>query len=165
MKKANNSTFTKQILLVIAAILAVSAVYLLWSVGEKEDYGGELVLSDKQISNYEGAFKLADGKRIAIVMDTRGLTQENRVSVYQCGVGFASSLARIGKNITNFAIEDSGCYGPLNRTSITKCNELIHAEDYIILLKGGEPDAKYYEDHLLVMVPQNNTMECGVKAK
>ncbi|MCX8200107.1 MAG: hypothetical protein N3G76_01425 [Candidatus Micrarchaeota archaeon] len=149
----------------IAVVLIAVGAYLYVQWDEQNRYGGELTLSSKLLSTYEGNFKIANGQRIAIVMDVRGLGQDNKVSVYQCGVGFASSLARLGKNVTNFAIEDSGCYGPLNRTSITACNEVMHKEDYIILLKGGEADTKYYEDHLLVIVPPNNTIECGVKAR
>jgi len=146
-------------LIVVALIIVCAVAYLAFNT---ENYGGELVLGTNKISNYEGSFKLLNAENISLVMDVRNISQENRVSVFQCGVGFASSLASIGKNVTSFAIEEDGCYGPMNHTSVEKCNELMHQGSYILLLKGGSPDAQYYEDHLLVSVPENNTHPCGV---
>lgn len=159
-EKKNDGLPFSYVLYGVLAILVVAAIYLLMQ--DNTAYGGELELSSKEVSNYEGNFKLLNAANISLVMDVRGLSQENKVSVFQCGVGFASSLGRIGKNVTNFAIEDDGCYGPLNRTSIAKCSELAHKDEYMIVLKGGKADAKYYEDYLLVVVPEKNTEPCGI---
>jgi hypothetical protein len=161
-KKNEGFEIPSTYLIAIVAVLFVAAAIYFFTQNNVA-YGGELTLGNRSISNYEGNFKLMNAQRIALVMDSRGLAQDNKVSVYQCGVGFAASLGIIGKNVTSFALQEDGCYGPLNHTSITKCDELIKQEDYVVLLKGGNADALFYDDHLLVIVPANNTNECGVK--
>lgn len=150
-------------------LLILLAIIVLYAFTYKEPsfYSGGIVLGDRNITNYEGAFKLGDAKAVAIVMDARNASQQGRVKVFECGVGFASSLGLLNKSVKNYALEDELCIKPdMNKTSLGECNDLIKQQsDYIIFLKGSKNSTKvqYYEDHVYIEVPENNERECGIK--
>ncbi|GEM_PF-2690660 len=149
----------------IIAILIVAAVAAFIVLAYKPS-GGELVLGNQNITNYEGTYKVLNATTIAIVMDGRGITQDNRVKVFNCGTAFAQGLGTMGKTVNAFALQDDYCIGPdMNRISVEECNTQIHANDYIIMIMGTNqtPIAQYYADHFLVEVPENDTKGCSIK--
>lgn len=152
------------LVLVVITVVLLVVVFLFFQPMRIQ----QLTLGKEKISNLDGTYKLLEAKNIAIVMDVRGITQENKVSVFNCGTAYAQGFAGIGKNVSAFAIEDDLCVGPDTKTvSIAECDQLIHLSDYIILVKGtnNTPGYQYYSDHFLVEVPINSTFECGVKLK
>lgn len=157
------------ILLALLAVLVIVVVYAFTFKYYDDRKGGDIVLGNSTITQNEFIFKINNAKEIAIVMDVRNITQDGKVKVYECGVGFASSLGLLNKTVRNFAIDDNTCVkNDLNETSIAECNEIIHKSGYIIYLKGVEDDSKevkYYEDHLMIEVPKNNQNKCGIYAK
>ncbi|MCX8205939.1 MAG: hypothetical protein N3H30_01790 [Candidatus Micrarchaeota archaeon] len=152
-----------------AAIIAAVLVILAVALGMLTLGGGDIELSAQSISNADGYAKLANAETIAIVMDVRGVSTGTARQVYQCGVGYATSLGLLGKNISNFAIEKDVCIkGDLSNTTLCECNSLIKGADYIILVKGtnGTPAAQFYEDHFLVEVGEKSDASlCKISAK
>ncbi|MGB9635043.1 MAG: hypothetical protein ACP5H8_01980 [Candidatus Micrarchaeia archaeon] len=150
--------------LIIAVLCLALVGVFIYGITYKR-YGGELVLGNESIQSYESLSYLLNSGKIAIVMDTRGSTQEEKVRIFSCGVGFAQGLGRIGKNVSNFAFEEDYCITPeIKKMSINDCSTMIKENDYIILVQGISemPKTYYYKDHMKVEVPKAGEVRCGI---
>jgi len=88
---------------------------------------------------------LVDSKSVAIVMDIRGLDADNARKVLQCGTNLAGSQLFVGKDLSNYACDDSGCLTAEQGSSKQTMLAYADLEDRIagktvFYVKGGSPD-------------------------
>lgn len=125
-----------------------------------------LDLSEEEITPDEAKNLLINSQKIGIIMDSRDISQENKVEVYQCGVGYARSLGEKNKTIYVYGIDGNICLNDeLGETTISECFKHIKENvGYSIYLVGGkEAETKFYEDNMKVVVPEGNIVECEIR--
>ncbi len=129
----------------------------------------ELDLSEMEIDVEMAKDKLIDSEQIGLIMDVRGITQENKVKVYECAVGYSRSLGEKNKTIITYGIDIEEdkiiCLNDdLGETTIKECsNHIKENVDYSIYLIGkDEAETIFFEDHMKVSVPENNIVECKI---
>jgi hypothetical protein len=126
----------------------------------------KLDLSEEEITPEEAKNLLLNSDYIGIIMDSRGLSQENKVEVYQCGVGYSRSLGEKNKTIFVYGIDNNLCLNDeLGETTISECSKHIKENmGYTIYLVGGkEAETIFYEDNMKVVVPKGNVVECVIR--
>ncbi len=151
------------------AVLLVAGVGLYWYFGQSPVTSNyDFVFYGEPSDGNSTVKAMFTANSVYILMDSRGANQSLSRDVFNCGAAYARDLARIGKNISNFAVEYDYCILPsLNKTSLEDCNNQINNDaDFILYIRpalNGTADVHFYSNWMEVYVPLGGSSECGLK--
>jgi len=145
-------------------IIFLFLTIILFGCIQPEEKAG-LGLSEIEISVDDAKIKLQEAETIGIIFEKKDITQENFVKVLECVVGYSYSLGGLNKTVMSYGVEGDVCMNEiLGESTVKLCSEHIkeNTQYNIYLLGGKEAETKFYEDHMLVIVPENNEIECKI---
>jgi hypothetical protein len=92
---------------------------------------------------------LSKSNTVYILMDLRNVKNENTSrNIMQCGVDFAGSPGLVGKNLGIYSVDQSGCTGLEEKTSISDCLKKTSKEIVLQIKEGNE--TRFYTNMMIV---------------
>jgi hypothetical protein len=101
---------------------------------------------------------------VSILMNLTNITEAmDRQVVFSCAIDLSSSLSRLGKNVSNYAIDVDGasCISTdMSNTSIENCMEQLKTP--VFYISYGKSNTTFYADRAYVFIDSSFKGQCGM---
>jgi hypothetical protein len=138
---------------VVLVVLLLAAVFAYFALNQERPADRSVFLSN-----------LASADEVAIVMDLRGATSQQRDRIMQCGVDLAGSEGLAAKNVSAYALEDDKCTSSKGERAVSECEAEFTGKVRFVLTKGDN-NSTFYEKRLLITMNESWNSTCGVSVK
>ncbi|MCX6778591.1 MAG: hypothetical protein NT157_06985 [Candidatus Micrarchaeota archaeon] len=172
-----SNTLIAAVLLII--ILVAAALYL----GPRLFGPGQM--PERQVNQTQFDSIVLGAPRISVIMNITGASENGSRAVMQCGTDLSFSVARLGKNVSNYVFNEGSCVTPeVNTVPISECSkatkniyetvccfigicapvsECSKAMDDFYFIIGYGPDVtRYYDRHAEIEVNEQFTLGCNI---